>query len=88
MDTDNIHYVNVKPYTHILNFDVMLHRFLLSNIGQELLEDNEVSYFTKYMKTYIKKYKFDVIKKNNEDYEIDKILGKQIFLLLNDFFTI
>jgi hypothetical protein len=39
------------------------------------------------MLEYFKRYKYDVIEKNIKEYEIDKIVGKQIITHLQDFFN-
>jgi len=85
MANDNIYYINIKPYYHDLDFDYMIKTFYKSDIGKELIEDNEED-FESIMWKEIKKYKYDVVNKNKKEYEIDKILGKQIVLHLQEFF--
>jgi hypothetical protein len=85
MANDNIYYINIKPYYHDLEFEYMIKTFYESDIGKELIEDNEEE-FESIMWKEIKKYKYDVVMKNKKEYEIDKILGKQIVLHLQEFF--
>jgi len=85
MVNDNIYYINVKPYIHELNFEDMLRKFKKSDIGLKILQ-NETD-FEEYVMSEFKKYNYDVIEKDVNEYEIDKILGKQIIIHLQEFFN-
>jgi hypothetical protein len=85
MANDNIYYVNIKPYFHDLSFDYMISTFKNSKEGKNLI-DNTIE-FEEIMQNEIKKYNYDVIEKDKKEYEIDKIIGKQIITHLQDFFN-
>lgn len=85
MANDNIYYVNIKPYFHDLSFEYMISTFENSNEGKKLIDNIEE--FEEIIKNEIKKYHYDVIEKDKKEYEIDKIIGKQIITHLQDFFN-
>jgi hypothetical protein len=90
MSNENIYYINVKPYYHDLTFDYMIQKFKdNSGLFDELIKNDEnCKDFNEYMISEIGKYKYDVNLKNEKDYEIDEIIGKQIILHLQEFFYI
>ena len=84
MSNENIYYINIKPYFHDLDFEYMIMKFQESDIGKKIIEnDDDFKYI---MLKEIKRYKYDVVKKEPKEYEIDVILGKQIIMHLQDFF--
>ena len=85
MANDNIYYINVKPYYHDLKFEYMLDKFSKSDIGKKIINNDDN--FIKIMNEYIKLYKYDCIDKETNEYEMDKIVGKQIVKHLQDFFN-
>jgi hypothetical protein len=85
MANDNIYYVNIKPYFHDLNFDYMISTFENSKEGKKLIDN--IDEFKEIIKNEINKYHYDVVEKNKKEYEIDKIIGKQIITHLQDFFN-
>jgi hypothetical protein len=85
MANDNIYYINVKPYYHDLDFEYMITKFSGCAYGEKIISDN--SHFIKFMSDGFKKYNYDYIKKPSDEYEVDKILGKQIMLHLGEFFN-
>jgi hypothetical protein len=85
MANDNIFYINVKPYYHDLQFDYMLDIFSKSDIGKKIINNDEN--FNKIMSDHIKLYKYDCIDKEPKEYEVDKVIGKQIITHLQDFFN-
>ena len=85
MVNNNIYYINIKPYYHDLEFSEMIYRFKESNIGKKIINnDND---FENLMIEHMNLYKFVVIKKDEKEYEIDKILGKHIISHLQIFFN-
>jgi hypothetical protein len=85
MINDNIYYINLKPYYYDLKFNEMLLKFKNSDCGKKFItgEDN----FDTIMMDEFKRYHYDCLDKNLKEYEIDKILGKQIMTHLQDFFN-
>ena len=51
MAHDNIYYINIKPYIQDINFDEMLLRFKNSEIGKEIINDD--NYFENLMMEHI-----------------------------------
>lgn len=87
MKNKNVYYINVKPYLHDLKFDDMIKRFVDSDVGKQILRDTLKPQFITYMINEFKSYNFVCIDKNEDEYEIDKILGKQIMVHLQKFFN-
>ena len=85
MANDNIYYINVKPYYHDLKFEYMLDKFSKSDIGKKIINNDDK--FIKIMNEQIKLYKYDCINKETNEYEMDKIVGKQIVKHLQEFFN-
>ena len=87
MTNNNIYYINLKPYYYDLKFNEMLLRFQQSEIGSILIDKDDNEDFEKFMLNDFKRYKYNYIEKNEKEYEIDKILGKQIMNHLQEFFN-
>jgi hypothetical protein len=89
MANDNIYYINLKPYYYDLEFGYMIKVFQESKIGQVLKGKCEKKHedFEEFMKQNIGKYNYKYVKKTEEEYEIDKILGKYILTHLKTFFN-
>jgi len=83
MKNDKIYYINVKPYTHDLDFNDMIHRFLKSGI---LIHDKQNTICDTFILQFMKKYNYIYIKKTNESQQIDKIISKKILHHVHDFF--
>jgi hypothetical protein len=86
MANDNIYYINVKPYYHDLEFEYIIKTFKESEIGIKLI-NNDIDFDNTIMEQ-IQKYKYKCIHKNPKEYELDKIIGKQIINHLQEFFSI
>jgi len=80
MANDNIYYINIKPYFHTIPFDEMIDRFKNSPYFKETI-------CTKTIMKNIQTYHFATFRKSDEEYEIDKILGKHIIFHLQKFFN-
>jgi len=88
MKNENIYYINIKPYYYDLEIDYMLNTFIKSDIGRKLIGTNdENNDFYKIMTSTINLYKYKYVSKNEKEYEIDKSIGKQLILHLEEFFT-
>jgi hypothetical protein len=88
MCNKNVYYINIKPYVHALSFKTMVTRFVNSKVGTEYLQlqNQNVNEFKDNMLTCMAKYNLKIEEKHENDYAIDKILGKQIMHHLQDFF--
>jgi len=89
MNYENVYYIKVKPYTHDLDFDTMIQRFINSNIqlSRIIMENYNVDDFVGFMKENMNKYEFVYIEKDDKEYEIDKIVTKKTMEHLEAFFN-
>jgi hypothetical protein len=85
MANDNIYYINVKPYYYDLQFDEMLIRYCKSKHSKKIITGSQEE-FIKIMKAHMKLYKYKCMNKDLSEYEIDKIIGKEILNHLHKFF--
>jgi hypothetical protein len=85
MANDNIYYINIKPYYYDLKFEIMIDRFKKSEIGKKLIDNDDE--FDNIMMKHIKMYKYNVVEKDEKEYEVDKVLGKHIISHLQSFFN-
>jgi len=82
---DNIYYINVKPYYYDLPINEILKRFINSGLYKNIIQTKNQKEFEEIILNEFKKYNYDYIEKTKEEYEIDKILGKQIMNHLSIF---
>ena len=87
MSHKNVYYINIKPYLHDLKFEDMILRFLSSELGENLIKENESENFIHSMMLEFKRYNFSCIDKNKDENDIDKILSKEIITHLQEFFN-
>ena len=88
MSSDNVYYINIKPYYNFIEFKNMCYKFLESDISKKLLNnDNNKNEFVNFMLNEYKLYHLENINKTEEEYNIDRIISKKIMILLQDFFT-
>jgi hypothetical protein len=83
MVDDNVYYIKLKPYTYNLPFQQMIQRFVVSKYGKKNADEDN---FIDFMNTFIDRYNFVYVKKNEKDYELDKIVSKKIMIHLQTFF--
>jgi hypothetical protein len=88
MSSDNVYYINIKPYYRFIEFKNMCNTFINSTIGKNILLDidNKIE-FVNYMLNEFKYYNLENIYKTEEEYNIDFILSKKIMAHLKIFFT-
>jgi hypothetical protein len=85
MVNENIYYINIKPYYYDLKFNDMIYKFMNSDCGKKMIINNDN--FEKIMNDEFKRYNYKCLDKNLKEYEIDKVLGKQIMTHLQEFFN-
>jgi hypothetical protein len=85
MKSDNIYYINVKPYIHDLTFDDMVTRLINSNI---LVDIDDPTVYRTYITTFMEKFNYIYVEKTVSEQNIDKVLSKKILQHLQDFFKI
>jgi len=83
MKSDNVYYINMKPYKYSLSYDEMINRYYNKF-------SNNINVSKNIFKTFIKKnmlrYNYHVFNKSNEEQEIDIIVSKQILVHISEFF--
>ena len=87
MNHDNVYYIKVKPYVHDLTFEVMIHRFMKSEIGKSMVGEMDQQYFSNYMHDILSRFDYSYVEKTNKEYDIDKIVTKKTMIYLQDFFS-
>ena len=87
MNNHNVYYIKIKPYTYNLSFEILIQRFISSEIGKKLIQDESYDYFSDFVKNYINNYDFVYNNKTQEEYEIDKIITKKTMTHLQHFFS-
>lgn len=85
MNQDDIYYIKVNTYIHTLMPNIMIDRFISSQVSKALVQNNDdLIEFNKFITAYMKRY--SGIIKTKDEYEIDKIVSKQLMVLLQSFF--
>lgn len=87
MANDNVYYINLKPYFHDIAFEEMLERFKKNADTFEIITTVQGIDFNTFMLNDFTKYNYDCVIKDEKEYEIDAILGKQIMIHLQEFFN-
>ena len=84
---DNVYYIKVTPYIHTISMNVMVNRFLDSTVSHRLgIKVDTQNRYIHYMRAKIHEYKYTYVVKEARSYDIDKIVTKQIMVLLQNFF--
>lgn len=84
MKNKNIYYINVKPYMFDLAFDIIIERFISSNL---LVIDDTKKCFDE-INCQMEKYNYIYLKKTNETHMLDIIISKKIFFHIKNFFKL
>jgi hypothetical protein len=84
MVDDKIYYINLKPYVHDLPFELMIDRFINSEILKEGIVKTD---FKQDMLKFMNRYHHEFVEKTTEAQNVDKILSKKIMQHLQVFFT-
>ena len=85
MHQHDIYYINVNTYIHALQPNVMIDRFISNSVSRPLVQNR--ADFNRFATTYMRRYSgiYNLIK-SKEEYDIDKIVTKQLMVLLQSFF--
>jgi len=84
MNNDNVYYINVKPYTHDLDFNIMIERFFTLN----LIEPTNKNECKQILLEFLNSYNYIFVEKSKEAQNIDIIVSKKILEHLHIFFRI
>ena len=85
MKNDKIYYINLKPYTHDLDFNEMITRLLNSDIGAVL---GDPTYCRVFILEFMKKYNYIYVEKEPAAQAVDTVLSKKILQHLHAFFKL
>jgi uncharacterized protein YeaC (DUF1315 family) len=80
MSNDNVYYIHVKEYKHLLPANVMLNRFLNSPLSSDIKNKDEFKEFTMF------NLKYNVKEKDKHEHDIDIIVSKRMLEHIKDFF--
>ena len=83
MDKENVYYINIKPYRISLSFEEMAIRYyerVLKN-NTPIIKTNFVAQIVAFMK----QYNYMVVKKSEDEQNVDKIVSKKLLSNLEDF---
>jgi hypothetical protein len=80
MNNDNVYYIHVKEYKHLLPASEMLNRYLNSSLSNDIKNKDEFKQFTMF------NLKYNIVEKNKHEHEIDIIVSKKMLEHIKDFF--
>lgn len=83
MRHEKIYYINIKKYIYNLKPNIMIERFLKSNIFDADLKTDDLQNF---INNFMKQYSYTILNKTSEAQNIDKILSQKILEHLHIFF--
>jgi hypothetical protein len=86
MVDDKVYYIHVKAYKHGLTLKEMVDTYLKSEIGNKSVSIQNRPEFESIMETEFNKYHYNVIKKSENEQDIDNIIGKKMMQHLKHFF--
>ena len=85
---DNVLYIRIKPYIHVLPWNIIVDRFFSSNqVTNNILNlsKSEVSESIHEINTLLEKCDITEEVKDKEDLDIDKIITKRVYEVLSEF---
>ena len=80
MNNDNVYYIHVKEYKHLLPATEMLNRYLNSSLSSDIKNKEEFKQFTMF------NLKYSVVEKDKHEHEIDIIVSKKMLEHIKEFF--
>ena len=80
MNNDNVYYIHVKEYKHLLPATEMLNRYLNSPLSSDIKNKDEFKQFTTF------NLKYNVVEKDKHEHEIDIIVSKKMLEHIKEFF--
>ena len=84
MNLDDVYYIKVNTYIYALPTETIINRFLANKISKTCVSNKPE--FINFAKTHMRRYSNINLLKSTEEYDIDKIVTKQLMVLLQDFF--
>jgi len=86
MNHENVYYIKIKPYVHMLPTDEMLTRLGSSRFGT-IISNEELTFLKLIIRDMMQHNSFFLKNKSTSEYEIDKIISKKIIKHLQIFFS-
>ena len=80
MNNDNVYYIHVKEYKHLLPATEMLNRYLNSSLSSDIKNKEEFKQFTMF------NLKYKIVEKDKHEHEIDIIVSKKMLEHIKEFF--
>lgn len=80
MSTDNVYYIHVKEYKHLLPANEMVTRFLNSPLSDDIKNKDEFKNFSMF------NFKYNILEKNKHEQDIDIIVSKKMLEHIKEFF--
>ena len=72
MSTDNVYYIHVKEYKHVLPSNEMVKRFMDSPLSNDIKNKDEFKNFSMF------NFKYNILEKNKHEQDIDIIVSKKM----------
>jgi hypothetical protein len=85
---DNVLYIRIKPYVHVIPWNIIVDRFFSSTqVTRNILSltTSDISYSIREINTLLDKCDITEEVKEKEDLEIDKIITKRVYNVLAEF---
>ena len=80
MSTDNVYYIHVKEYKHVLPSNEMVKRFMDSPLSNDIKNKDEFKNFSMF------NFKYNILEKNKHEQDIDIIVSKKMLEHIKEFF--
>jgi len=80
MSNDNVYYIHVKEYKHMLPSNEMLNRYLNSPLSNDMKNKDEFRQFSAF------NLKYNVVEKDKHEHDIDIIVSKKMLEHIKEFF--
>ena len=81
MSNDNVYYIHVKEYKHMLPSNEMLNRYLNSPLSNDIKNKDEFQQFSAF------NLKYSVVEKDKHEHDIDIIVSKKMLEHIKEFFN-
>lgn len=87
MDTENVCYINLKPYSFSMPYEMMIQRYMHSPYFNAHITSQKMEKFFPFMMSAMKKYNYITLPKFQKEYDVDKIISKKIMQEMNKFYN-
>jgi hypothetical protein len=84
MDAENVYYINIKPYRVSIPFEEIANRYYNAVLAKNNTQINKTTFVNKIV-TFMRQYNYMILKKSEEEKNVDKIVSKKLLENLEDF---